>query len=180
MQDRINRRQFLKTGTLVGTLAVGSPLALLAPSRAWALEMGSFNKATGQTLLQFCRHIFPHDTMDDAVYALVIKDLDSAATAEPAIKELLQSGVDSLNQKAGGDWLGLDAEQQFAIVEAESGTAYFEKVRSTAVVSLYNNPLAFAHFGYEGESFSQGGYLHRGFQSLDWLETPPADASPAA
>ena len=178
MPKQLSRRRFLKGSALLGTLAVGSPLALIAPSRAWALEMSSFDSETGQTLLQFCRHIFPHDSMDDAVYALVVKDLDAAASADSATKELLEAGVAALNQKAGGDWLALNNEQQFSIVEAESSTAYFEKVRSTAVVSLYNNQLAFTHFGYEGEAFSQGGYLNRGFQDLDWLETPPEQASP--
>ena len=57
---------------------------------------------------------------------------------------------------------------------------FFEKIRSTAVVSLYNNELAFAHFGYEGEAFSKGGYLERGFNALTWLPAPSAEASPAA
>ena len=36
----LTRRNMLKgTGVLVGTLAAGSPLALLAPSTAWALEL---------------------------------------------------------------------------------------------------------------------------------------------
>ena len=39
-----DRRDFLKvTGVLTGCLAVGSPLALLAPSRAWALELAALN-----------------------------------------------------------------------------------------------------------------------------------------
>ncbi len=33
-------------------------------------------------------------------------------------------------------------------------------------------------FGYEGEAFSQGGYLHRGFNDLNWLPEPPEEASP--
>ena len=44
---------------------------------------------------------------------------------------------------------------------------------------LFRSPLAFAYFGYEGEVFSKGGYLHRGFNDLKWLpEVPAADSGP--
>ena len=43
----------------------------------------------------------------------------------------------------------------------------------------YATPLAYAHFGYEGEAFSKGGYLVRGFDELDWLpDVPLEDAGP--
>lgn len=50
------------------------------------------------------------------------------------------------------------------------------------MVALYNNELAFAHFGYEGNAFpfqKGGGYLLRGFNDLKWLPNPTAQASPA-
>jgi hypothetical protein len=44
---------------------------------------------------------------------------------------------------------------------------------------LYSTPLAYAYFGYEGEAFSKGGYLQRGFNDLRWVpEVPPADSGP--
>src|SRR6185369_15871053 len=46
------RREFLQgSGILMGTLAAGSVLAVLAPSTAWALELKSLSTAEGQTLL---------------------------------------------------------------------------------------------------------------------------------
>jgi hypothetical protein len=53
-----------------------------------------------------------------------------------------------------------------------------QRVRAQCITSLYNNDMAFAHFGYEGEAFSKGGYVHRGFNDLTWLPNPPTDASP--
>ena len=49
------------------------------------------------------------------------------------------------------------------------GTPFFGAVRGDIVVSLYNNPLAWRHFGYEGPSFDDGGYLERGFDDIGWL-----------
>jgi hypothetical protein len=37
--------------------------------------------------------------------------------------------------------------------------------------------MAYALFGFEGEAFSKGGYLNRGFGSLRWLPEVPLEAS---
>jgi hypothetical protein len=42
--------------------------------------------------------------------------------------------------------------------------------------TLYNNPLAFKHFGYGGEE-GDTGYLYKGFNELTWLPEPPLEAS---
>ena len=64
------RRSFLKgSGILMGTLATGSVLAALAPSRAWALELKQLSKSEGQTLMAMGRVLYPHKKLPDAVYA---------------------------------------------------------------------------------------------------------------
>lgn len=178
----LNRRDFITTSgrMLIGTLAATSgALSLLAPGRTWALELTKLDAKEGKTILHVTRHILPHKTLDDAVYALVVKDLDAAAAADGTVAGMLRDGVANLNKKAKGDWLALSAEKQFDAVKQMAGTDFFEKIRSTAIVSLYNNEMAWAHFGYEGPSWPKGGYLNRGFQDLDWLPNPPPDASPA-
>ena len=67
-----SRREFLKqgSGVLIGALVFSSgPIALLAPSKVWALELSALDEPTGRALLKFARHLYPHDTMEDAVYA---------------------------------------------------------------------------------------------------------------
>jgi hypothetical protein len=177
----VSRRQFLKTGSgvLMGTLAAGSGvLATLAPSRSWALMLSTLSGIEGDKILKVTRGIFPHDTLDDAVYALVVKDLDAAAAQDPAVASLLRDGLAQLDVMAGGDWAYLDYLARENLVIKMAGTDFFEKIRGTSVVSLYNNEMAWAHFGYEGPSYQLGGYFDRGFQDLDWLPDPPADASP--
>ena len=177
----ITRRQFLAgSATLIGTLwASSSALLALAPSPVWALDLKAFDERTGRALLAVTRQIFPHENLDDAVYALVVKALDEGATTS-ADKALLTDGVKDLDQAAGGDWLALASAARLAEVTKIARNPFFEKIRSTAVVALYNNELAFAHFGYQGEAFSKGGYLERGFNDLKWLAAPPVVASPAA
>lgn len=181
LDARLTRRHFLHSGRnmLVGTLALNSgALGLLAPSQSWALPLAALDPATGRALLKAARHIFPHDDLDDAVYALVVKQLDKDAGADPAVTTLLNNGVAALNEAAGGDWLALAPEPRFAILEKMAGDDFFEKIRGTAVVALYDNDMAWAYFGYEGDAWSKGGYLARGFNDLDWLPDPPRAASP--
>jgi hypothetical protein len=178
MQVPLTRRELLKgTGVLVGTLAMSSTLAVLAPSRVWALEMHALNSHEGDVLLAFTREIYPHATLDDAVYALVVKDLDGKAAQDAAVRQQLADGVHQLDQRApGSNWTKQDPAGRARDVAALTDSPFFQTVRSTAVVSLYSNPLAYQHFDY-GASAGDVGYLHKGFNSLSWLPNPPSNDS---
>lgn len=163
----------------MGTLAVGSPLALLAPSTAWALELKSLSKAQGETLLRMGQVLFPHSKLPDAVYALLAKDLDADAAKDAGTAKLLADGIAALNHVAGGSFLKANAARRLQAVKALEGQAFFNTVRGKCVVSLYDNEMAYAALGYPGSSWEKGGYILRGFQDLKWLPNPPASASPA-
>ncbi|SEB76958.1 Tat (twin-arginine translocation) pathway signal sequence [Burkholderia sp. WP9] len=173
----LTRRELLKgTGVLMGTLAASSVLSAFAPSRAWALEMQGLDTHQGEVILAFTRQLYPHPTLDNAVYALVVKDLDAKAKADPAVRQQLADGVKQLDAQAGSDWLKRAPSDQAQDVAALAGTPFFNTIRGTAVVSLYANTMAYTHFGY-GASEGDGGYLYKGFNSLSWLPNPPAAAS---
>jgi hypothetical protein len=172
------RREFLQgSGILMGTLAAGSVLAVLAPSRVWALELKSLSDKEGQTLMAMGRTLFPHKKLPDAVYAILVKDLDGKADALPVLRE----GIASLDRDCGGPGAFVKAApaRRLLAVQAIEGRPFFNTVRGQCVTSLYDNDMAFAVFGYEGACFEKGGYIHRGFQDLKWLAAPSAEASPA-
>lgn len=174
----LSRRVFLKAsgGTLVGTLALtNGAIAMLAPSRSWAVTTEQFDDHQARTLLVFTRHLLPHDTLEDAVYALVVKDLDRQA-ADPQVRQQLTNGIATLDRQSGGEWLSLDEDDRQIRVEAIAGSPFFKTVHGSAIVALYNNSLAFAHFGYGG-GVDDSGYLHRGFSDITWLPEPPVAAS---
>jgi hypothetical protein len=171
------RREFLKgSGVLFGTLATGSILAALAPSTAWALELQSLTTGEGQALLAMGRTLYPHRKLPDAVYAILVKDLDAKADALPVLRE----GIASLDRDCGGAGAFVKATpaRRLLAVQAIEGRPFFNAVRGQCVTSLYDNDMAFAVFGYEGACWEKGGYITRGFQDLKWLPAPPADASP--
>jgi len=178
--SRLTRRDLLKgSGVLIGMLSgASSALLALTPSRTWAVELSALTEAQGLELMRFARTLYPHDSLDDAAYALVAKALDGAAQSDPATKKLIVDGLRNLDAAAGGSFLRANPRQQLAAVKAIEGTPFFEKVRGTTIGTLYNNPIAFAHFGYQGAAWDKGGYINRGFNDLKWLPDPPASASP--
>jgi len=173
---RLPRRDFVKsTGLLTGLLAAGSPLALLTPSRAWALELHALTSGEGATLMAVTRTIAPHDRLDDAAYALVVRAIDAAAAKDPAALTSLRAGL----QRLGSGFQSASETERVAALRAIERTPFFASLRGQTLGTLYATPMAYAYFGYEGEAFSKGGYLFRGFNDLHWLpEVPLEDSGP--
>jgi hypothetical protein len=172
----MDRREFLgATGVLTGMLAAGSPLALLAPGRSWALDLTALTSAEGAALLAAVRTIAPHDKLDDAPYALVVQTLDVGAARDVATLSVLRQGVSGI----GAGFAHAAEAERVAALKAVETSLFFKSVRATTLATLYASPLVYGYFGYEGEAFSKGGYLLRGFNDLRWLpEVPLADGGP--
>lgn len=128
-----------------------------------APETAALSARAAATITAMARAMFPHDALPDEVYARVSAKLGEATESAATIN----FGVAGLPGFAERSPL----EQAQALREIE-GSEFFELVRSTAVVEIYSDPRTWAAFGYEGPSFDKGGYLHRGFDDLDWLPDP--------
>ncbi len=173
--DSTDRRGFLKAGTglLTGVVMSGTTVALLVPARAWALDLKALTSAQGRTLLVMCRTIAPHDKLDDAAYAMVVGALDADAARDPAVLASTRTGIASL----GAGFADAGEPARVEALKNIEPTPFFQGVRGKTLQELYATPMAYALFGYEGEAFSKGGYLNRGFASLRWLPEVPLDAS---
>jgi len=178
--EAMNRRRFLHLtgGAAAGAAMITAGVGLTAvPRGAWALALESLDAHQGATLLKVARHVFPHDTLDDVYYAGVVQSLDGKAAADADVAAALAEGVKALDTATSGPWLDLSDGYQLRILEGP-GEALLHTVKGDAVVSLYNNPLVWRHFGYEGASAQYGGYMNRGFDDLNWLPDPDEQASP--
>ena len=171
----LNRRELLKTttGLLTGWVVAGSPLALIAPARAWAVDLTVFTSAEGTSLMSIARTIAPHDKLDDAAYALVIQAVDADAGKDANTRKMIGEGLAVLG---AGFATSPESERVEALKKIES-SAFFQTMRLKTLQVLYSNPIAYAYFGYEGEAFSKGGYLFRGFNDLRWLPEVTAEDS---
>ena len=170
------RRLFVRgVGVLTGVIALGSPLAALLPSRVWAVELRVLSTAEAAALLAMIRTIAPHDTLDSAAYALVVNAVDADAAVSAQARADLQAGIASL----GDGFVVMPEDTRVEHLRHIESGAFFQLVRLKTLMVLYNNPIAWEHFGFQGESFSKGGYLLRGFNDLKWLpEVPLADSGP--
>ena len=172
-----DRREFLKTttGILTGVVLAGSPLALIAPGRAWAVDMKALTSAEGSVLMVVARTIAPHDKLDDAAYAMVIQAVDVDATKDENLRKTMKDGIARLGANFAKS---PESERVLALKKIES-SEFFQTMRLKTLQVLYATPMAYAYFGYEGEAFSKGGYLLRGFNDLRWLpEVPLEDSGP--
>jgi hypothetical protein len=170
----LTRRSFLQRSsgvTLATALSVTSAGAILNSAEAWALDVKTLKPGTMKTLILLARDIYPHDRIPDRFYAIAVKGHDEKAGKDPAHKALIEKGIADLDKAAGPKgYMGLGwEEERVKLLRKIETTAFFQTVRGGLVVSLYNQPDVWPIFGYEGESYSKGGYINRGFDDIDWL-----------
>jgi hypothetical protein len=121
------------------------------------------------------RTIAPHDKLEDAAYALVVRAIDSMAAKDEAFRKQLEDGLTGL----GAAFAAAPEKDRVAALKRIETTPFFQTVRAQTLQVLYATPMAYELFGYEGEAFSKGGYLTRGFNDLRWLpDVPLADSGP--
>jgi hypothetical protein len=124
------------------------------------------------TIAAAARTMYPHDALPDDVYARVGERLTEAAREDSGAARTIGDGVSALN--GGRPFAGLPADERLEALKGIEGSAFFELVRSTAVVEVYSDERTWQLVGYEGPSFDKGGYINRGFDDLDWLPDPEA------
>jgi hypothetical protein len=179
MDELVNleRRELLgtATGVLTGLVVAGTPLAMIARGRIWAVDLAAISSSEGAALMAMARTIAPHDKLDDAAYAIVVQAIDSDASKDENSRKTIKEGLVALG---AGFTANAESERVAALKKMES-SAFFQAMRVKTLQVLYSTPLAYAYFGYEGEAFSKGGYVFRGFNDLRWLpEVPLQDSGP--
>ena len=125
------------------------------------------------TLGRMVRAMFPHPGFPDDPYLRTADAILADAAEDVRTRAQLEQGLRDLDALAGGPFSGLDDAHALAILDRISASAFFELVRSKTILTFYDDAEVHRLLGYEGPSFDQGGYLHRGFADLDWLPQPP-------
>ena len=165
----LTRRALLARSVAAGALVVTGAGFIAAPNAAWALEVTVISEHQMATLLQMARDIYPHDKVGDRFYAVAVKGYD--AEDKKALVDEGVAALDAAAQAAGhADYASVGWEEdRVKILQGMEDTPFFQTVRGGLVTGLYNQKEVWPIFGYEGESFSKGGYIERGFDDIDWL-----------
>jgi len=135
-------------------------------------ETATLGSRAMATIAAAARIMYPHDALPDDVYARVGEELAKTAREDSGAAQTIEDGVYALN--CGRPFTELSADEQLETLKGIEGSAFFELVRSTAVVEVYSDERTWQLIGYEGPSFDKGGYIDRGFNDLDWLPDPEA------
>jgi hypothetical protein len=122
-----------------------------------------------EQLISIYRTMFPHSTVPDKFYAHVVRNLDDQAAQNQALSGFLSNGVEALNREAGSAWTDLSEEARLQALQRVEQSPFLQRLRSDFVLYFYSNPAIWPLFGYEGPSNDKGGYLHRGFNDIDWI-----------
>ena len=165
----LTRRELLARSTALGTTFVMGAGFLAAPNAAWAVDLEALSPETFATLVQMARDIYPHDQVPDEHYVTAVRGYDTADDAPD-----IEAGIAALDAAAQGrgfpSYLGTGWERdRVDILRSMENSPFFQRIRGGLVTGLYNNQAVWPIFGYEGESFSQGGYINRGFDDIAWL-----------
>jgi hypothetical protein len=171
---KVSRRDFLQAGAkapAAATLIAGG--VSLSPLDAWA-QASALTPHVMATLTLMARDVYPHDQIGDAAYQKAVAHWDQDAAAAAATRTMIVNGVGALDAQANGrfgtDYIKVPAEtDRVAILQAVEPEPFFRAVRADLVVSFYNQNELWPKFGYEGPSADLGGYIHRGFNDIDWL-----------
>lgn len=168
-RTKVTRRVILRGSALaLPGLAAGMSIA---PNATWAQDAKNLPPQTMVTLARVARDIYPHDHLADSYYIIAVSSYDSAA---PDVRTMLAAGCAGLDadamQRYKVAYIAVPEEQdRVAMLKAIETTAFFNKLRSDLLVSLYNQKAVWPKFGYEGSSADKGGYIHRGFDDINWL-----------
>lgn len=165
----LTRRQLLSRGAAVGASFVIGTHFVAGSDAAWATETTALKPETMATLIQMARDIYPHDKVADKFYAAAVKGYDVPETVEGT-----EAGIEMLNEAARdqgySSYLGIGWERdRVNLLRSIEDSDFFQKIRGGLVTGLYNQKAVWPIFGYEGESYSHGGYINAGFDDISWI-----------
>lgn len=141
------------------------------PAKYPSLNETTLSAEAKSILERIIRVAFPHPNFPDGAYQRMCEKVVSEAESSTWFRVVLTQGLLTLEpQLAEGErFLDLPEERALALLRRMEDLEFFGFIRRTTVLNLYGDPEVLMALGYEGESFSRGGYLNRGFDDLDWL-----------
>ena len=128
------------------------------------------SKAGDQKMVaSMCRALYPHKRFPDNIYMDVAAGAIKKGNADTGSKIMFRAGLDGLQSKKFDK---LSFGKQTKYLKSIEGSAFFGLIRGHTTVALYDHKQVWKIIGYEGESFSKGGYKDGQYNSLDWLPNP--------
>ena len=166
----LSRRSFL-----AGAIATSVYASIWSIDSAKAKITAGSKKEDKELLMKMVRTLYPHDRFPDGPYIRTTEDVINKGNSSPENAVMLQEGIDQLKS---ANFSKLNFQESTDYLTSMGRTAFFEHVRGTTTVTLYNDKETWELLGYEGYSYDKGGYINRGFNDLNWLPEPRIEEHP--
>lgn len=150
--------------TAISVLGISSRLALAESAVGTAPS-----KAETETLVQYAHFVLPVLAPNHARYRAVADKISAQAAQIPPIASMMADGIAALNDSGKGPWLQLPLPDKTKLMGSLEGTPFFGFLRWTTSEIVMRDPVLWEKLGYQGSAIEHGGYLHRGFDDIDWL-----------
>ena len=150
---------------------------MVYPAKYSALNALALTDEAKRTLTRVIRVAFPHPRIPDGPYERMAEKIAAEAEDSTWFRMALTQGLLTLNSLSDAPFVELSDDAALKVLKRIADLEFFGFIRRTTVLHLYDDHEVWEALGYEGESFSKGGYLHRGFDDLDWLPDPRVEES---
>lgn len=171
-----SRRIFLQLLAGVVTVAALPDRVVEAQNGALLHPLQALDADDARDLLVIVRRLIPLTGATEKIYFAIVAALDSVASRSPEDSKLLKSGLDAARERFSGSLAAVSDDDLDRYLQAIERQAFFQRLYGVSLPVFFGDSAVWELIGYEGESFSKGGYLTRGFNDLDWLPEPPATA----
>ncbi len=169
---RLNRlrRQFLRRLGQTGLLFAIIPTLLhRRVAGAESKSAPALSQQELDVLADLAHRLVPLLEPSSPVYQSVATAIQSQALRSTGLAELVSSGIVSLAAENDKPWLELTAQQRAAAIQSGYPNQFLALIRWIACEHVLRDTQVWAKLGYQGSSIEYGGYLHRGFDDIDWL-----------
>jgi hypothetical protein len=159
-------------------VAVYGATSVLGLSGLYSLACSADNAAPdvddGQTaiLQHYAWLLIPLLEPTHVRYREVADKVTMLASQVPEMSALMEGGFAALNSTGKGPWLDLAEQERIGVIQALAGTPFFDFLHWMTAEIVMRDPALWGELGYQGSAIEHGGYLHHGFDDIDWL--PPA------
>lgn len=164
---RLTRRRLLSSSALASVAAVlAGPGLLTACSEEFDPKGPQPDGASGgKVLTKLARLLYPHNAVDDTAY----DEIADLVAADTGLAGAIASARAALESAPTIDWLSLPIGEQIAVLQEQQAESWFIALNGIIRTHTYNHPAVWEVIGYEGPSAHLGGYIHRGFDDINWL-----------
>ena len=150
---------------------------MVFPAKYSSLNALELSDEARRIMTRIIRVSYPHPQFPDGPYERMTEKIIEASAESSWFRMALAQGLMTLDTLSEEHFLDLPDDRALAVLKRIADLEFFAFIRRTVVLNFYDDPEVHQALGYEGESFSKGGYVNRGFNDLNWLPEPRIEES---